>query len=47
MTRQELIETAVEFAASDMQNIGVKREELLEEANKLTDEELIDFIEGN
>lgn len=47
MTRQEMIEAAVELAASDMQNIGVTKEELIEEANKLTDEELETFIERN
>lgn len=47
MNRQELIKKAIELATSDMQNIGVAYDELLEEANKLTDEELTDFIEGN
>ena len=45
MTRQELIEAAVELAASDMANMGVTREELIAEAQKLTDEELLNFIE--
>lgn len=47
MNRQEMIKAAVELAASDMANIGVTKEELIEEANKLTDEELENFIEGN
>lgn len=45
MTRKELIEAAVELAASDMANMGVKREDLIAEAEKLTNEELINFIE--
>lgn len=45
MTRKEMIEKAIEIAESDMSNIGVPREELIAEANKLTDEELEAFIE--
>lgn len=45
MTRQELIEKAVEIAESDMMNIGISREELLAEASKLSDDELVAFIE--
>ena len=48
MTRQELINKAVEIAESDMANIGISKEDLIAEANKLTDEELELFIEeGN
>lgn len=45
MARQELIEKAVEMAESDMMNIGISREELLAEASKLSDDELVAFIE--
>ncbi len=45
MSRQELINKAVEIAESDMTNIGVSREELLAEASKLSDDELEAFIE--
>lgn len=45
MARQELIEKAVEIAESDMMNIGISREELLAEASKLSDDELVAFIE--
>lgn len=45
MARQELIEKAVEIAESDMTNIGISREELLAEASKLSDDELVAFIE--
>ena len=45
MTRQELINKAVEIAESDMMNIGVSREILLAEAHKLSDDELEAFIE--
>lgn len=45
MTRQELINKAVEIAESDMQNIGISREILLAEAQKLSDDELEAFIE--
>ena len=44
MTRQELIKKAVEMAESDMTNIGISREELLAEANKLSDDELEAYI---
>lgn len=44
MTRKELIEAAVELAASDMANMGVTKEELIAEAQKLTNEELLHFI---
>ena len=45
MSRQELINKAVEIAESDMMNIGISREELLAEASKLSDDELEAFIE--
>lgn len=45
MTRQELINKAVELAESDMANIGISREILLAEAQKLSDDELEAFIE--
>lgn len=48
MTRQELIEKAIEMAESDMTNNGISKEEIIAEANKLTDEELELYIEeGN
>ena len=43
--RQELIDAAVELAASDMANMSVSKEELIAEAQKLTNEELLHFIE--
>ncbi len=45
MSRQEMINKAVEIAESDMMNIGISREELLAEASKLSDDELEAFIE--
>lgn len=45
MSRQEMINKAVEIAESDMTNIGISREELLAEASKLSDDELEAFIE--
>ena len=45
MTRQELINKAVEIAESDIANMGVSREILLAEAQKLSDDELEAFIE--
>ena len=45
MTRQEMIQKAVEIAESDMANMGVSREVLLAEASKLSDDELEAFIE--
>lgn len=45
MTRQEMIEKAIELAESDMANMGISKEELVAEANKLSDNELKAFIE--
>jgi cell division protein FtsB len=45
MTRQELIQAAIEIAESDMANMGISREELVAEAHKLSDNELKAFIE--
>jgi len=45
MTRQEMMEKAIEMALGDMMNLGVSKEELIAEAHKLTDEELEAFIE--
>lgn len=45
MSRQEMIKKAVEIAESDMQNIGYTKEELIKEVNKLTNEELKNYIE--
>lgn len=44
---QEMMEKALEIAKSDMQNIGITREQMLEEFNALTEEELANYIEEN
>ena len=45
MTRQEMIQKAIEIAESDMANIGISKEEIIAEAHKLSDNELKAFIE--
>ncbi len=45
MTRQEMIQKAIEMAESDMANIGISIEEIIAEAHKLSDNELKAFIE--
>ncbi len=45
MTRKEMIEKAIEMAETDMMNIGVPREEIVAEVNRLSDNELKDYIE--
>lgn len=45
MERQELIKKAMEIAESDMQNIGVPKEEIEAQVNQLSDEELKAYIE--
>jgi len=45
MTRQEMIQKAIELAESDMANMGISTEKIIAEAHKLSDNELKAFIE--
>lgn len=46
MTRSEMIAKAIEMAESDMSNIGITSEEIIDEVNRLSDNELKDYVEG-
>ena len=45
MTRQEMIQKAIEMAEDDMANMGISKEEILAEVNRLSDNELEAYIE--